>query len=217
MSAAEETRRITRLEPQKRRSHRVSVFLDDAFAFGLAKEVVLEHGLYEGDELSDTRIEKVLQAEERSQAKVKALALLGYRARSIEELKGKLREKGFSEKTIASTVEDLERVGLLDDAKFASSFVHTRMTDRPMSKRMLTFELKKKGVADGVVEEAVTEAFGEESEIDVARRLVVKRLGRYSGEPTKARKRLADFLGRRGFGWDVISTVLQEVEWETSN
>ena len=216
MFGSEKTRRITRLEPQKKRSRRVNVYLDDVFAFGLEKDVVLEHGLHEGDELSNTLIEKVLGTEERTRAKQKALALLSYRARSVEELRGKLVEKGFSEDSIESTMEDLRRVGLLDDVKFAASFVHTQMTDKPMSKRMLTFELRKKGIEETVIEKAVEEEYGSEAEVDVARRLAMRRIERFSGEPKKLKKRLVDFLGRRGFGWDVISTVLQEVEWEES-
>ena len=203
------------METQKKRNNRVNVFLNDGFAFGLDKRVVLEHGLHEGDALSDAAIEELLVSEERVRAKEKALALLTYRARSVEELRKKLLEKGFSEASVGTTVKDLQRVGLLDDAAFASSFVRTRMADKPMSRRMLAFELRKKGVEEGVVESAVEEEYGVDSEVEVARRLLAKRMQRYTGDPKRTKKRLADFLGRRGFGWDVISTVLREMEWET--
>lgn len=207
------THRITQIESQKRREDRVNIYLDGTFAFGLDKEVALKYQLHEGDELTESMIDDVLLAEERTRAKQKALALLSYRARSVNELRKKLKEKDFSERTINRVIEDFLRVGLLDDTKFASDFVHSKMAQKPMGKRLLRQELFSKGVDEETTEKAIAEVYGDRSEIEVARELTRKRVKRYGGseeEAKKKKRRLSDFLLRRGFDWEVITTMLQE-------
>jgi len=104
-------------------------------------------------------------------------------------------------------------VGLLDDTKFASAFVHSRMTQKPMGKRLLRQELFSKGIDEETVEKVIDEVYGDRSELDVARELTRKRVKRYGGseeERKKKKRKLSDFLLRRGFDWEVITIMLQE-------
>ncbi len=201
---------ITAIEPQKNRKDRMNIYLDGDFAFGLNQEVVLKHNLHPGDEIEERVIDEVLLAEERARAKEKALFLLSYRPRSIKELKERLKEKGFSERTVKKVIEDFIRVGLLDDRKFVSDYVHSKMIQKPMGKRMLREELFSKGIDEETAERAIDEVYSERSEVDVARDLVHRRAKRYRDDGVKLKKKLSDFLRRRGFDWDVINTVLQE-------
>lgn len=205
--------RITRLEPQKRRADRVNVYLDDAFAFGLDQEVAVRHALHEGDEISESLIHDVLLSEELAKAKNKALALLSYRSRSVQEIKDKLKEKGIDEKIIDRTVDDFLRVGLLNDEAFASAYTQTRMIQKPMSKRLLLQELKQKGVDESAASAAVEESYKEQTEESLAMELISQRMGRYRREPPqKAKKKIADFLARRGFSWEVIQGTIQQLK-----
>ncbi len=204
------THRVTAIEPQKNRKDRVNIYLDGVFAFGLNQEVVLKLNLRPGDEIEERVIDEILLAEERTRAKEKALSLLSYRARSVEELRKRLKEKGFSDRTVEKVIEDFVRVGLLDDKKFASDYVHSKMIQKPMGKRMLREELFSRGIDEETAEKAIEEAYSERSEVDVARDLFRRRMKRYRGDDVKLRKKLSDFLRRRGFDWDVINTVLQE-------
>lgn len=202
--------RITQIEQQKRHEDRVNIYLDGAFAFGLEKEVVLRHNLREGNELTESLIDEVLLSEERTRAKEKALSFLSYRARSVEELKKRLKDRGFSERTVNRVIDDFLRVGLLNDKEFALSFVHSKMVQKPMGKRLLKQELLLKGIQEEIAESAVEEVYGVRSEVEVARELIQRRIQRYQGDnDKKLRKKLVDFLFRRGFNWEVISEVLE--------
>ena len=216
----EVTYQITQIEEQKHRKDRLNIYLDGAFAFGLDSEVVIRHHLHEGDELTERLIDDILLAEEKTRAKEKALSYLNYRARSIEELKRKLEEKQFSNRVIQRVIGDLIRVGLLDDKRFAATYVHSRMIQKPMGKRLLRQELLSKGIDEEMADEAVDEAYGSRSEAEVARGLIRKRLRGLSPEkkdPEKQRKRLSDFLFRRGFNWEVINEAFQDEVWEKEN
>ena len=55
------------------------------------------------------------------------------------------------------------------------------------------------------------QAYKETDEIDVARRLAAQRKKRYLNiDEKKAKKRVGDFLLRRGFGWDIVNEVMDD-------
>ena len=78
---------------------------------------------------------------------------------------------------------------------------------QPRGRRRLKDELRQKGVDREVVEQALEEA--ELDEYPAALELARKRLPSLRGdEPLAQRRRLAGFLQRRGYGWDVVGRVL---------
>jgi regulatory protein len=204
------TYRITHIEHQKKDKGRVNLYLDGAFAFGLSEEVVLKHHLNEGDEIEESTINDVLLFEEIIKAKQKALSLLSYRARSVDELKKRLKDKGFSEQIIIFVVKDFLRVGLLNDKEFASSYAQTRMIQKPMSKELLFKELAAKGIDEETALQTINAAYGEKTEYDVARDLIKKKKNKIYTNEKNIEKKISDFLFRRGFKWEVISSVIQE-------
>ena len=207
--------RITSIEPQKRNLKRRNIFLNEAYAFGLDEEVVLKYHLHEGDTVSEETVQTVLLEEERVRAKQKALSLLAYRARSKAEIRERLSQRGYDQNVTDSVVSDLERVGLLNDPAFASAYVQTRMVQKPMGKRLLIRELLGKGVTESLAVRAVEDRYSSVTELEVALSLIKPRLGRYRREkPDAVRRRIGDFLKRRGFDWDVIGEVMDWVRGE---
>ena len=210
----ENTYRITQIETQKKNDARVSIFLDGRFAFGLNREVLVKHPLYEGEKLTDSQIDDVLLKEERVKAKEKTLKFLSYRAHSIFEIKKKLSDREISDRTIDHVIKDFTRVGLLNDAQFAEGYTRSRLISRPMGRRLIEQELKKKGIHELLIQSTLDDAFTEKSELDMAILLAEKRMDRYQGQAViKGKKKVADFLGRRGFAWDVIYEVINSLPW----
>ncbi len=209
-----DTYRITEIETQQHDENRVNIYLDGAFAFGLEKEVVIRHGLHEGDELTDAMIDDILLMEERTRAKEKALLYLSHRDLSIEEMRKKLALKRFPDRVIQRILDDLKRVGLLDDRKFALSYGNARLRARSMGKRILRQELLMKGLAEDVVNEAVEAVYADRSEEEMCRQIVESRLKKMKNVSRTSRKKIAGFLLRRGFDWDTIHTALPETLWD---
>jgi len=207
----EKSGKITRIEPQKHRRERYNIYINGDFGFGISRELVLKYNLHEGDMLDEEVIKRIILDEEKRRVKEKALSLLSYRARSTEELRRKLKDKGFSDAVVCDVVGDLRKIGVLDDIKFAASFVYSRMRQKPMSKRLLYSELISKGVDREISQRAVEEFFKEQTEEDVAKEIVKKKVYKYKEIDNRVRKRLSDFLARRGFDWDVINSVVSEI------
>lgn len=207
--------RISQIEPQKKNKNRVNVYLDGKFGFGLSREVLLKYPLHEGDTIHEDLIRDVLISEEKAIAKGKALRFLSYRARSVAEVRKKLNQGGFTEQVIEPIIEDFLRVGLLNDEHFASLYVESRMSQKPMGRRLLKQELLFKGIQEDIVEHAIESGYRELRDEEIARNLIRKRIMQYQNmESLKKKKKLTDFLQRRGFDWEVINTVIRELHLE---
>jgi regulatory protein len=199
---------ITAIEPQVRDPARVSVYVDGEFAVGVHSEVAAAVGLRVGQAVSVPDLQALARAEERRRARDSALALLGYRARSREELRRRLDRKGYAPEVVEETVASLERSGLINDAEFSQAWVRQRTGARPMGPRRLAAELRQKGVEREIVQEAL-EAVDPERELDLALTVGRQKVEQMRGEdPRSARRKLASALMRRGFSWEVSARVL---------
>ncbi len=207
---------VTGIERQKRHPDRVNLYLDGEFAFGLHREVLLRAGLRKGDELSPEALEAIKGREEYCLARQNALRLISYRMRSERELRSRLLEKEFEPRTIDRVIEDLRGIGMLDDAAFARAFIHDARMRRPTGRRLLTKQLRLRGVTRTVLDEALGESAeaGDEESMALAAAKNYLRRSRRPGtaqERQQLRRRTAGFLERRGFEWSLISTVLRKL------
>lgn len=139
------------------------------------------------------------------------LRLLTARPRSRAELAGALSRKGIPEDVADGVLDRLDEVGLVDDAAFAELVVRSGHQHRLLGRRALSADLRRRGVADEVVGEAVA-AIDRDDEERAARLLVERRLRSMSGldEPTRVR-RLMGLLARRGYPEGLSYRVVREV------
>jgi len=147
-----------------------------------------------------------------SKAKDYANLLLKFRYRSVAELQDKLTEKGFPESTVFELIEEYKRKGLLDDIKFAKMWTQDRMNLKPKGRLLVKQELKQKGLSEEAIEEGINDAGLELQEYELARDLAKKRMQQLNGVPKlKLRKRLYDYIVRRGFEYEVAAKAVKEV------
>ena len=207
------TMKITLIEPQAKNKNRVSVYLDGEFAFGIHSDVLIKSGIGKGDEISAQKIADILSLENRKAAMEKAYRLLAVRARSEKELKDRLRGEKYSDDAIAWVLQELMRLGLIDDKSFAIQFSKSRVSLKPVGAFYLRQELKQKGLAENHIETGIEEAFKEKSEVNMAMDLAKKKKSQMTSvEELRAKKKLSDFLLRRGFGWEIVNDILDQ--WE---
>ncbi len=199
---------ITFLEPQKRSRDRVSVYLDDEFAFGLAE--IVAANLKVGMRLSDETIAELKAADGVEHAHVRALDYLSYRPRSLAELREYLNGKGFDEAVVSEVLARLEHVGLVDDEAFARYWRDNRAQFRPRGKRMLKVELEQKGLPSDIIDGALDE-YDEASAIWEAVQAQWRRLRHLP--PDESRRRLIQRLARRGFSYELIQETLASQEF----
>jgi len=143
--------------------------------------------------------------------KVTALRFLKIRPRSIGELKEKLEDKGFSEAEIETVVNDLITSGLLDDRAFTKSWINYRLA-RPFGFERIIQELKAKGIDQAIINESIAGLQCDYNPEKVALDLAQRRWQRLPViEPEKKKKRVIDFLLRRGFDVEIALKVVRKL------
>jgi regulatory protein len=203
---------ITDVQTQRRRAERRSIFINGEFSFGISEEMYVRYALFKGREVTQAYLDEVRQSEELYQARQAALRFLQRRMRSVQEIERKLAEKEFSQETIAATLEFLRHYGMIDDDAFARAFVNDQLVRRPIGRRRLEQELRRKGIEKEAAGATVASIVDDAEEINNAIAAAQKKIGTLRQDDPKKRERsLANFLAGRGFSWGVIGAVLAQV------
>jgi regulatory protein len=202
--------KITALKVSPRNKTRVRVYLDGQYAFSLVKIEAIR--LKVGQELDPAGVARLRQSDADEQAYERALKFLSVRPRSEAEVRRRLHEHEIEDARIETVLARLRRAGLVNDKAFADYWVENRGTFRPKSKRALRAELKRKGVS----EEALGEALEAANDAEAAYQVAARRAPRLASLPyVEFRRKLGEFLARRGFSYDTVEAVVGRVWKET--
>ena len=149
-------------------------------------------------------------------ARTIALTMLERQPRTRAELARGMARRGVPEDAATAVLDRFTEVGLIDDEAFAQAWVDSRHASRALGRRALSAELRRRGVADDVVKEAV-ETVSADDEEAAARTLVEVKLRTMSNAPPEAKmRRLVGMLGRRGYSQGLALRVVRDVLAEAS-
>jgi regulatory protein len=200
---------ITSIKPQKRRQ-RFNIYLDGKFAFAVSGETLLKSGLAVNQKLFEKDIKKLKYKDAKSKLYDKTLRFLSYRPRSKKEIRDYLKKKRAEPKIIEKIIKKLKKQNLIDDRVFADWWLEQRSRFRPKGRRALWSELFKKGISKEIIEEVL---FSEKEELCLAKKAGLKKLKAYQNlEPYQWQQKMIGFLARRGFSWETIKNVLEEIK-----
>jgi regulatory protein len=207
---------ITSLESQKKNPKRISVFIDHAFGLGLHQDVLLQHNLYTGRLLDAETLQVLIHADALLRAKEMALQYLGHRARSSHEVRQKLSQSGFDDGIIDQVTQRLHELGYLDDRSFTRHFVRDRFRARGYGPRRLQADLYRMGIGSNLIEETLQAELQDDDLFTAALEQGRKRWKRLSRESDslKKRKKLYDYLLRRGHTHETTQQVADQLEKE---
>lgn len=145
------------------------------------------------------------------QAKLKALSLLTDTDRTEEQLRQKLKQKSYEDGVVEQAIDYVKSFGYIDDAKYAQRFVENRKKTK--SKQEISAMLSQRGVKRELIAEALDTCYTSEDAIEAIRYLAEKK--HYSPEENsdKEKKKIYDYLLRKGFYYEDIRQVIQVSFW----
>lgn len=203
---------ITSVERSPTRRTRVDVYVDGVRTFDIARSTFSAHRLRPGRPIDAAEIEAIVAAEGRRAALDTAVAMLARRPCSEREVRQRLARRKFAAALVEETVRKLREAKLLDDAAYAQAWTESRDRMSPRGRRLLIQELRARGVAP----EIANDATGEIAEEDAAYRASARRLRSLSGLKYAAfRDRLGALLQRRGFRWEICKSTVERC-WKES-
>ncbi len=214
--------KVTQVEPQKKNPQRFNVFLDGKFAFGADEDLIVENRLIPGKEIDQAMLDKLLFESEVGKMSDRLYNLLSIRLRSEKEVRDYLRKKNFEKRIkekeeisdvgIEFLIDRFKRKGLINDKVFAEAWVESRRRSKKKGIQVLKMELYQKGIDREIIEEIFSETLGGESEENLARQSLEKKLNSWKNLPElELRKKATEFLVRRGFEYSLAKTVIDNL------
>ena len=201
---------VTAITQQKRNESRYNIFIDGEYAFALPMQDILYFKLKEGQEASADTVAFIRENLIYIKAQDTALHFLGYKMRTIKEIRCKLEEKEFAEDIIERVLAFLEKYGYADDREYCRRYIREQLRLKPKSGYALGMELKQRGVSSAIIEEVLAETEVDEA-ADALRWLEKKSRGQWPPDQKK-RKQLYDFLARKGYSYDIIGEAFRQMQ-----
>jgi regulatory protein len=134
---------------------------------------------------------------------------VGYRDRTVAELRTLLERKRVEPEAIADAVEELTAAGFLDDARYARRFAEDKRDLERWGSERIARDLHRRGVAPEVIEQAVSDR-SRDAELATAVLLLEQRVPppRDDGERDRAWR----LLLRRGYDPEIAYEAIRRHE-----
>lgn len=141
-----------------------------------------------------------------------ALDLLSRRLHSEAEMRRKLSRKKIASEIIDTVILELKKLGYVNDRRFAETKSLSAMQYKQHGRRRAFVELIKSGVKSDVAAAALDDVYNAADSTETARQLARKKAPALRRlDPVTARRRLAGMLQRRGFEYETVKSVIDEV------
>ena len=194
---------ITKIEKQKKKDGRFSVFLDGEFAFGIDGVDLLYYKLEEGGDISPSLYDEMIERIFFVKARDKAIKYLGLSLRTERDVRQRLEREDYPEGIIDDVIALLMRYGYIDDEKFTKAFILSR-TKQNIGRNRIFQELMQKGIKRDIIFECFEDGLEKTDEIKRALEAIRKKMKGFLPEDQREKRRLTDYLARRGFAFEVI-------------
>jgi regulatory protein len=134
---------------------------------------------------------------------------VGYRDRTVAELRTFLERKRVEPDAIADAVEELTSAGLLDDARFARRFAADKRELERWGSERIARDLHRRGIAPDLIERVVAD-HGREAELATALLLLEQRVP--APQDDRDRDRAWRLLVRRGYDSELAYEAVRRYE-----
>ena len=177
-------------------------------------ETRVRHGLEVGTPWTEALAEAIGEELARGNAYRAAIRILTKRAKSSGELRRKLREYKYEADAIEWAIERLTELRVLNDEEYARMVVRSQLSRKPAGRRLLSGKLREKGIEQSIIDLVLDEALEERDPLADSRKLAQQAARSISDRhaPEVRVRRITGRLARRGFDFDVIRRVVDELD-----
>ncbi len=202
---------ITKIEIQKRNKNRINLYINDEFAFACSAELVYTHSITKGKSIDADYLNEIVKEDNYIKCKSSALKVIERTYKTESQLTSKLFEKGYDEKTVSMTVEFLKQYSFIDDEKYIQMYIKDKLKINGRNK--IKYDLIRKGIIEQKIDEKLV-CIDNSIERQVAFELAEKKyklLSKNENDYRKLRKKVGEFLIRKGYNSNIVSETLNNV------
>ena len=146
----------------------------------------------------------------KNEAKEKALRLLAFRSHSEKELSDKLILAGAKKEDLPYVLDFVKEYGFVNDAEYSVHLAKDLQNLKKYGQKRIYQELKKRGIAQEYIENALSELCVEEK--DMLLPLIERKLG--GNFEQKNIDRAIRYFVYRGYSFDDIKACIEKIKTE---
>lgn len=204
---------ITKIEVQKNKKDRVNVYVDEEYSFSCSMELVYSHGLKKNKIVDVDEIKDVVSDDNYIYCKETALKIIERTLKTEKEVEIKLRQKGFEENLIDKAINFLKKYDFVNDNKYIKCYVKEKI--KKDGKNKIKYNLMKKGIREDLIEKELNEVnIDKQQYYNTLMELARKKyeiLSKKEADKLKVKKKISDYLLRKGYLWEEIKPVLNDL------
>ena len=198
---------ITDIKPQVKNPTRCNIYLDNSFYCGLELETVMRHRLKIGASVSPESLNEIQAESETMRALDKALNFISRSQKTKKQVAEYLEGKGYLEKTIEAVLSKMSAYKFVNDQNYAKDYA--RSASKNKGKRLISLELKRKGVSIDDMSEALDD-IDSETETEAATKIAEKYLR--SKEKTRENAvKCYKYLLSKGFDYETAKEAANKI------
>lgn len=174
-------------------------------------ETLYSYGLLSKKEMDDKEFEEMMLENEKKLAKQKALKTLSMANKTKKELVLKLKQSKFSTEAIDYAMTFVDKYDFIDEENIAKTLVEGKYSKKRYSKRAMMSKLRQKGISSDVIGDSIKD-IGDDEEFENAMYFAQKKLRTIRDDDKyKVRNKLMSALSYRGFSYDIIKRVSEDL------
>ncbi len=207
---------VSGISVQKKNKYRYSVFVEDKFLVGVSDSTLTKFNLTKGVLITPLLLDELIRSEDSWRIREYLIGLLSRRDHARSELKTKALRKDYPAQEIETILDELEEKGYINNSAFARKFVHDKFEFNKWGINKIRIELLKKGITESDISKALSELDDREV-LETIRHLVEKNRKKFlRADPHKRKKKVFDFLLRKGYDSTIImksiSSLMELIE-----
>ena len=208
---------VVNLKRKKRTKEWYLIYLNDGREILSYIDFIVKFKVKVGKQLTEEQIKEMKSESEVILAKEIAYRFISYKPRTLKEVSDKLKAKGFQSDLVSKVVEELKNYGFINDLEYARNFVLNRSRSKTLGELALRRELLSKGISSEIVDEVLSERENLIDEFEIALDLAqgklkqIKSLKKRKRGRDEYKRRIYEFLLRRGFKFETINRVMREI------
>lgn len=140
----------------------------------------------------------------------KVLRYCAYQDRCTQEVKTKLTSFDMPDSEKGKIVKLLVDEGYLDDERYASTFVRSKIHLKKWGVNKIKMSLKMKGISDDIIQNAISEIDHEIYRDELIKVLKAKKIN--ESDPYKRKAKLAQYAMQKGYEPGLVWDALRNIE-----
>lgn len=189
-------------------NNKVEIVLENK-SFFLSKENYIENPLSIDSFVSDEKIESLMEQENVIQSKIEMIKMLNRKSHTEQEIIKKLKEKELKENQIKEIIENLKRIGLVND-EYAGVLIVENLLLKRKGKLEIKKTLKEKGINFKVIDKLIDE-IEEDVYLNNFQKVYEKYLKIYNSKASKVKEQMIlNKLREYGYEEELIKNIIVE-------